>query len=290
MQNNPILYAIPFFLITLIGEALWLRRGPRTRGRPYEARDTGASLSMGLGYLAVGVYWKSIENAIFSGLHRIRLFDIGTSFWAWAGVMVAWDLCYYGYHRAGHVVRLFWATHVNHHSSQRYNLSTALRQTWTPFLGFLFYVPLALIGFRPEMIFIAGAWNLLYQYWIHTELIDRMPPWFEAVFNTPSHHRVHHGSNPRYLDKNYAGILIVWDKLFGTFEPEVERPIYGLTKNIESFNPVVVAFHEWAAMFRDLARAASWSDRLHHLFGHPGWKPATAAAAATSTTLRHVAG
>ena len=290
MHSNPIYYAIPFFLVTLAGESLLLRRAERGRGRPYELRDTAASLSMGLGYLAIGLFWKSIEFGIYGAFHRLRLLDIAPGFWSWLGVMVGWDLCYYGYHRAGHVVRLFWATHVNHHSSQRYNLSTALRQTWTPFLGFVFYVPLAVLGFPPEMIFIAGAWNLVYQYWIHTELIDRMPSWFEAIFNTPSHHRVHHGTNSRYLDRNYAGILIVWDKLFGTFEPERERPIYGLTKNIESYNPVVVAFHEWAALARDVLHASTTWDRLRLLFAHPGWKPAEVPAAASGAPLGHVAG
>jgi len=288
MQSNPIYYAIPFFFATMIGEAFWLRRD-RRRGRPYETRDTAASLSMGVGYLVVALGWKAVELAIFSAFYRVRLFDLGTGPWAWFGVMVGWDLCYYAYHRAGHVVRLCWATHVNHHSSQRYNLSTALRQTWTPFLGFVFYVPLAIVGFRPEMILLAGAFNLLYQYWIHTEVIERLPAWFEAVFNTPSHHRVHHGTNAEYLDKNYAGILIVWDKLFGTFEPEVARPIYGLTKNIETYNPVDVAFHEWAALFRDVARASSTSDRFHYLFAHPGWKPATVVASAEPSALPRAA-
>jgi sterol desaturase/sphingolipid hydroxylase (fatty acid hydroxylase superfamily) len=277
MRASPILWAIPFFLATMLAEAAWLRRGgPGRRGRPYEMRDAAASLSMGLGYLAIQAFWKTVDYAAYSAFFRVRLFEIGTGPWAWLAVVVGWDLCYYGYHRASHVVRLFWATHVNHHSSERYNLSTALRQNWTPFLGGLFYIPLAIVGFRPEMILIAGAWNLLYQYWIHTEIVDRMPAWFEAIFNTPSHHRVHHGTNSRYLDRNYAGIFIVWDRLFGTFEPEAEPVVYGLTSNIRTFHPVKIAFHEWSAMLRDVLRARTWSDRAHHVLGHPAWKPATA--------------
>lgn len=266
---DPTILAIPAFVASLLVERHLLAKGRFGRGRPYDSRDMGASLSMGLGYVAIMAGWKLVELAVYAAFYRVRLFEVGTGVWAWIGVMIGWDVCYYVYHRTSHVVRLFWATHVNHHSSQHYNLSTALRQNWTPFLGGIFYIPLALIGFRPEMILIAGAWNLLYQFWIHTELIDRLPGWFEAVFNTPSHHRVHHGANPRYLDKNYAGIFILWDRLLGTFEPEVEPPRYGLTKNIHTFHPVRVAFHEWSAMLGELARARTWPDRVRSVLGHP---------------------
>src|SRR5262249_37493502 len=157
--------------------------------------------------------------------------------------------------------RLFWASHVNHHSSRHFNLSTALRQPWTPFTSLLFFPPLALVGVAPWMIMVSGGLNLGYQYWVHTETIQVLPRAIEAVFNTPSHHRVHHGANPEYLDKNYAGIFIVWDRLFGTFEPERARVVYGLTKNISSFNPFVIAFHEYAAIARDVRTARSWRDR-----------------------------
>ena len=137
----------------------------------------------------------------------------------------------------------------------------------------LFMLPLALAGFSPVMIVAAGAFNLFYQFWIHTELVDRLGP-LEWVLNTPSHHRVHHGSNPRYLDKNYGGILIVWDRLFGTFEPETEPVVYGLTKDIDTYNPFRIAFHEWAAMLGDVRRAARWSARVGHLVRGPAWQPA----------------
>ena len=167
-----------------------------------------------------------------------------------------------------------WAAHVNHHSSQHYNLSTALRQTWTGPLtfGFLFAVPLVLLGFHPVMIAICGGFNLIYQFWIHTEAIDKMPRWFEAVMNTPSHHRVHHATNPRYLDRNYAGVFIIWDKMFGTFEPETnEEPIrYGIIKQLGSFNLLWSVFHEWIGMLSDIWRAP-WRHKLSYLLREPGW-------------------
>ncbi len=167
-------------------------------------------------------------------------------------ILFAEDFTYYWFHRISHESRLFWASHVVHHSSQKYNLSTALRQTWSgSFYTFIFWLPLVLIGFHPVMVLVQMSISLIYQYWIHTELIKKMPKWFEAIFNTPSHHRVHHATNPQYLDRNHAGIFIIWDRLFGTFEPEVEKPVYGLVTNIETYNPIKVAFIEWYNMLKD---------------------------------------
>jgi sterol desaturase/sphingolipid hydroxylase (fatty acid hydroxylase superfamily) len=198
--------------------------------------------------------------------------DLGAGWAGWVVVLVGWDFAYYWNHRVEHENRLLWACHVNHHSSRYYNLSTALRQPWTPFAGLVFFPPLALLGIQPWMIMVSGGINLIYQYWIHTEAIDRMPAWFEAIFNTPSHHRVHHGSNPEYLDKNYGGILIVWDRLFRSFEPERARVVYGLTKNIDTFNLWTIAFHEYAAIGRDLRAARSMRDRMGILVHGPQWR------------------
>jgi sterol desaturase/sphingolipid hydroxylase (fatty acid hydroxylase superfamily) len=187
------------------------------------------------------------------------------------------DLLYYVFHRSAHRVRWFWASHVNHHSSQHYNLSTALRQTWTGFIAvsFIFRLPLFLVGFPVEMVFFCGGLNLIYQFWIHTELIQKCPRWFEAVMNTPSHHRVHHATNPRYLDANYAGVFIIWDRMFGTFVPENpdEKCRYGLVYNLSTFNPLRIAFHEWAALARDIFSARSFGDILKFAFAPPGWSP-----------------
>jgi sterol desaturase/sphingolipid hydroxylase (fatty acid hydroxylase superfamily) len=184
------------------------------------------------------------------------------------------DLAYYWFHRISHERRFFWASHVVHHSSQHYNLTTALRQTWTGALGltFLFWLPLVFIGFPPAMVLMFSAISLVYQFWIHTELIDRMGP-LEWVFNTPSHHRVHHATNPKYLDANYAGVLIIWDRLFGTFVKEEERPTYGIISNLGTFNPFRIAFHEWAGIARDVARARSLREAAGYVFGPPGWSP-----------------
>ena len=183
------------------------------------------------------------------------------------------DFSYYWFHRISHSSRWFWASHVVHHSSQKYNLGTALRQTWTGTLtgSFLFWIWLPLVGFSPVAVMTMQAISLLYQFWIHTEYIKKLPAPVEFIFNTPSHHRVHHATNLAYLDKNHAGILIIWDRLFGTFITETDRPVYGITKNLTTHNPVRIAFHEWTAIGRDLRRAGSVRNALNYLFGPPGW-------------------
>jgi sterol desaturase/sphingolipid hydroxylase (fatty acid hydroxylase superfamily) len=202
-----------------------------------------------------------------------RITDLGAGILGWAVAMVCWDFLYYWEHRIGHEVRVLWASHVNHHSSEHYDLLTALRQPWSPWPAILLYPPLALLGVRPELILMSGGFNLIYQFWIHTEAIDRMPAWFEAVFNTPSHHRVHHGSNPRYLDRNYGGILSVWDRLVGSFTAEEEKVVYGLTKNIHTFNLLQIAFHEYIALARDVWQTPGLGNRLNLLLRPPGWRP-----------------
>jgi sterol desaturase/sphingolipid hydroxylase (fatty acid hydroxylase superfamily) len=198
--------------------------------------------------------------------------------WVWVLLFFADDLAYYAFHRVSHECRVFWASHVVHHSSQHYNLSTALRQTWVPMTYLPFWLPLPLLGFEPWMVLLAQSWSLIYQFGLHTERIGKLPRRIEAVLNTPSHHRVHHGANEQYLDRNYGGILIVWDRLFRSFEPEGDRVQYGLTTNIETFNPVRVAFHEYAALARDLRATRSWRARWNVLLRGPGYEPPTSAA------------
>jgi sterol desaturase/sphingolipid hydroxylase (fatty acid hydroxylase superfamily) len=252
-----------------------------------ETRDTWTSLALGVGSVVIGLGWAWVERPAYDVSHRLALFDIGSGPWAWLAAIVGVDFAYYWFHRLHHELRVLWASHVPHHSSQRYNLSTALRQSWTPFTALPFYLPLVWLGFSIPLVVAAHGINLLYQFWIHTELIDRLGP-LEWVFNTPSHHRVHHGANVQYLDRNYAGILIVWDRWFGTFEPEGERVRYGLTKNIASHNPVYAAFHEFVAVFRDALSAPSLRDALGYLLQPPGWKPQ--GAGATATDLKRSAG
>jgi len=202
--------------------------------------------------------------------------DLGNAWWVVALCFVLDDLRYYWVHRFGHRIRWVWASHVNHHSSQHYNLTTALRQTWTYTFTFMMVVraPLILLGFHPAMVLFVGGLNLIYQFWIHTEAIGKLPRWVEAVMNTPSHHRVHHGRNARYLDCNYAGVFIIWDRIFGTFVPEMEeeRVDYGLVHNLGTFNPLRVAFHEWVGIFKDMTgRGLTLRERLMYAVAPPGW-------------------
>jgi sterol desaturase/sphingolipid hydroxylase (fatty acid hydroxylase superfamily) len=268
-----IAFAVPVFL-TLIALEAWVeRRHPDRVRRGYEVRDASASLAMGLGNVVVAALTKVLAAAVFFTAYEFRFFDLGTSAWVWALLIPCEDFCYYWFHRASHEVRFLWAAHVNHHSSRYFNLSTALRQSWTtPLTGPIFWVPLAFLGFHPLMILTAQAISLVYQFWIHTELIGKLGP-VEWIMNTPSHHRVHHGSNTEYLDRNYAGIFIVWDRWFGSFEPERTPVDYGLTKNINTFNPLRIAFHDWAAMFRSVANAGTWREALGFVFRRPGWSP-----------------
>ncbi len=267
--SNPITYAIPGFIILLLAEMLLNKRG-----KGYAAKDTATSLAMGIGSQVAGFLTLVPLVAVASTMHQFALFDIGSFWWVWSICFILDDLAYYAFHRSAHRVRWFWASHVNHHSSEYYNLSTALRQTWTGFfaLGFIFRIPLFLIGFPIEMVFACGAINLIYQFWFHTEAIGKMPAWFEYWFNTPSHHRVHHASNPAYLDANYAGVLMAWDRLFGSFVAEDERnpPVYGLVSNLRSHNLLRVAFHEWAAIARHVWHAP-WRHKLSYMFREPGW-------------------
>lgn len=265
-----IAFAVPGFILLMVVESI-LTASRKVRG--YETKDTFASLAMGVGNVIVAFFAKAYAYVVYDFAALFQVTQIELTWWTIPALIVCEDFCYYWFHRLHHEVRLFWAAHVNHHSSTRYNLSTALRQSWTtPLTGPIFWAPLAVIGFDPAAILFAQSVSLIYQYWIHTELIDRMGP-LEAVMNTPSHHRVHHGRNVRYLDRNYAGIFIVWDKLFGSFEPEAEPLDFGLTKNIHTFNPVKIAFHEWQAMWRDARGADSWRESLAYVFQPPGWSP-----------------
>jgi len=215
--------------------------------------------------------------------HRL-LPDLGRGPLAVALAIAGWDFIYYWNHRFMHESRHLWAIHVVHHSSERYNLSTALRQPVADTLGTSVpYGLLCLAGISPDLVATARGVNLLYQFWIHTETIGELGP-TEAVLNTPSHHRVHHGSNARYLDRNHGSILIVWDRLFGTFQRRDEPVVYGLTKDIKTFNPGRIAAHEFAAMVHDVAESRGWVERISHLVRGPGWGAKQAAKSAPAET------
>lgn len=266
--------AVPAFAVLVLAEIVVARLTGRGR---YEARDSAASLIMGFGSeLAPLLGGAAAVGAVFYAAYEFRLMEIPSAWWSVLLCFVIDDLRYYWWHRISHKRRWFWASHVVHHSSQHYNLSTALRQTWSgQILGqVLFKTPLILIGFHPAMVLFVGAVNLIYQFWIHTELIKRLGP-FEWVFNTPSHHRVHHATNPRYLDANYAGTLIIWDRMFGTFvaERDDEKPRYGIIKNLGTFNPIRIVLHEWIGIAKDVFTAKSLRDAAGFMFGPPGWSP-----------------
>jgi sterol desaturase/sphingolipid hydroxylase (fatty acid hydroxylase superfamily) len=232
--------------------------------------SVGGVVSVVLGAVAVTTTWAWLTTPARFWRRRF-LPDLGTGPLAVAGAIAGWDFVYYWNHRFMHESRYMWAVHVVHHSSERYNLSTALRQPVADVFGTSVpYGTLCLLGVQPGLITTARGVNLLYQFWIHTETIGRLGP-SEAVLNTPSHHRVHHGVNRQYIDRNHGSILIVWDRLFGTFEPEDERVVYGLTKNINTFNPGRIAAHEYAEMLRDVARSTSWRERLSYVVRGPGW-------------------
>ncbi len=268
---NLIYYAIPGFILLVTAEVLWAKHKQEDW---YDARDAATSMTMGIGNVITGLVSKLLVVGALFLVWEIRLFDLGFAWWVWVLAFFADDFSYYWFHRLSHGVRYFWASHVIHHSSQKYNLATALRQTWTGTLSgaFVFWLWMPLVGFHPFIVITMQSVSLIYQFWIHTEAVDKLGP-LEYVLNTPSHHRVHHSSELKYLDKNHAGVLIIWDRLFGTFQQEENRPTYGLTKNLSTYNPFRVAFHEWADIARDVRQAGSLRNALGYLFGPPGWSP-----------------
>ncbi|MEU9127173.1 sterol desaturase family protein [Kitasatospora sp. NPDC048540] len=275
MPNLPdvVLWSIPAFALLAVLEMVSYRFHPDEDELGYAAKDTGTSLGMGLGSLLFDAGWKIPIVAVHSALYELTPLRVPVLWWTVPLMLLAQDFCYYWQHRGHHVIRILWASHVVHHSSRHYNLSTALRQPWTGATGWVFYVPMILAGVHPAALAFCSSVNLVYQFWIHTERIGRLPRPFEYVLNTPSHHRVHHASQGGYLDRNFGGILILFDRLFGSFTAETARPVYGLTKNLSTYNPLRVATHEYVSIGRDLAAAGSWGDRVRHLIKGPGWQP-----------------
>ncbi len=270
---DPVELATPFFALMVMLEMFFARRSSSIR---YETRDMTASLLMGFGNLIIGALLAGFIISTYQAIYTVRLFDLTHAWWMFLLAFFAEDFAYYWFHRISHERRWFWASHVVHHSSQHYNLSTALRQTWTGTLtfAFIFWLPLVWLGIPPEIVLFFSGISLVYQFWIHTEAIDRLGP-LEWVLNTPSHHRVHHATNPRYLDANYAGVLIIWDRFFGSFVAECKEdpPEYGIIKRLGTFNPLRIAFHEWAEMVRDVRHAQNHREVFHYIFGAPGWSP-----------------
>ena len=270
---NLIALSIPGFFALIAVELLVARWRHK---RVYRFNDAVTDISCGIGSQMIGVLLSATLFGAYVWVYQHHLLDLEALLpgpWLWVFGMLAVDFDYYWWHRKSHEVNLLWAAHIVHHQSEDYNLAVALRQAWfTGATSIVFYLPLALLGLPPVVYGVSSAVNTLYQFWIHTELIDRVGP-LEAVLNTPSHHRVHHAVNARYLDRNYAGILILWDRLFGSFAREEERPVYGTTTPLGSFNPLWANFEHLRAIARKCAALPRLRDRLGAIFGHPAWHP-----------------
>ena len=275
--KDPVIVAIPFFALFMVLELLslkYLDDDEKDNYVGYVAKDSRASMLMGFGSLIVNGGARVVALIGYAALYELSPLRLDPhQWWVWVYALLAVDLLFYSEHRAAHRVRILWAAHQAHHNSQTFNLSTAVRQKWNPWWELIVWVPLPLLGMPPWMIFTSFSINLLFQFWVHTERIDRMPRWFEYIFNSPSHHRVHHASDADYIDKNYAGILIVWDRMFGSYIDETFRPTYGLTKNIDSYNPFKLEYHEYGNIIRDVRNATRWRDKLGYIFAPPGWQP-----------------
>jgi len=270
--TNYVVLAIPVFFLLIGIELLAVRL---LRRDDYRLNDSLNDLSCGILQQLAEVFLK---GALFAGYLWVygshRLFTLPeTAPLVWLGGFLGVDFCYYWFHRTSHEVNAFWAAHVVHHQSEEFNLAVALRQgSFQPALSWIFYLPLALLGLPPLVFLALSSFNTLYQFWIHTRLIGRLGP-LEWVLNTPSNHRVHHGRDPKYVDRNHGGTLIVWDRLFGTYQAEQEEPVYGITKPLASWNPVWANLHVWAELLDVARRARRWSDRLRVFVARPGWRP-----------------
>lgn len=276
MSSGLFLYAFPAFIVLMLVEWAGYRFDPDRRGGT--VRDSATSISIYLLGRAAKVLERFlVPFSILAVAVSLTPWHLNPhEWWVWAAGLVVTDFCYYWAHRADHRIRLLWAGHSVHHSSEQFNLTTAVRLPWLipgTFIRSAAWIPAALIGLPLWMIFLLQSIGLLYQFPIHTQRIGKLSAPVEYLFNTPSHHRVHHGANNPYLDRNYGGILIVWDRLFGSYAEEIEPVRYGLTTNIDTHNPIKANYHEFARMLSDVRHARTWRARLGHVFAPPGWHP-----------------
>lgn len=267
-----IIYAIPVFFL-LIGIELLIAR---MRGLSYyRMNDAIANLSCGIGSQISGIFLKTVTFIGYTWLYQNSIWKIEDNIITFVLLFIGVDFFYYWFHRLAHEISILWGSHVVHHQSEEYNLTVALRQAWLQgAFSWVFYLPLAVVGFSPASFLTIASLQTLYQFWIHTKLIDKMNPAFEYVFNTPSHHRVHHGVNPKYIDKNHGGTLIIFDRWFGTFQAEDDEVVYGITKQTNSWNPVWVNFEYWIDLFKEAFRVRTIKNFILMMVKAPGWKPA----------------
>lgn len=270
MDINPIILAIPVYFILIGVEVLYDRLKHKKR---YRLNDAITNISCGITEQATGVFVKVFTVAVYHFFFvNFAVFTVPeTVFWT-VVLFLSVDFFYYWAHRMSHEINLFWIGHIVHHQSEDYNFSVALRQgALQKVFTSVFYIPLAVIGFKTEWFLFIGAFTTLYQFWIHTEMIDKLPRWFEFIFNTPSHHRVHHGRNEKYLDKNHAGTLIIWDRMFGTFQKEEEKPDYGVTSQTATFDPIRAHIDPIKALWRNMNAFDKNIDKLRVLYKSPAW-------------------
>lgn len=266
------LYAIPVFALLIGLEIVLARLGKTTL---YRFHDALTNINCGIVQQVGGVFLKTVLFGLYWLVYEHwRMAEVPDTWWSWILLFVLVDFFYYWFHRYAHEISLFWGTHVVHHQSEEYNLSVALRQSlFSSVISTFFYLPLAWMGFSPAVFLVVSTWQTLYQFWIHTRLIDKMPAWFEFVFNTPSHHRVHHGVNPKYIDKNHGGTLIIFDRLFGTFQREEEPVVYGVTTPLKSWNPLWANLDFYVGFLREWRQMPTFADKVKMLYHKPGWRP-----------------
>jgi sterol desaturase/sphingolipid hydroxylase (fatty acid hydroxylase superfamily) len=268
-SNAPelILWSIPV-IVTCVLIEIYLSH--RLNKGYYQWQETLGSLWIGIGNITIS---SLIKVGLFYGaiaIYNFLLWRMELNWWSLIPCYILFDFCSYWAHRISHSQRFWWATHVTHHSGEHYNLSVAFRLSWFQYLKIIFLFPVPLMGFHPIIFFVANQAAILFQFWVHTEFINRLPAFFEYVFVTPSNHRVHHGSQPHYLDKNFGATFIVWDRLFGTYQKEIERPQYGITTSVRvTSNPFYLNFHEYTEIFKDVKSAKGWRQKLFFIFGSP---------------------
>jgi alkylglycerol monooxygenase len=265
---KPTVIAIPLFAILIALEAYLSHR--RHSGEYPDTKDAWTNIILGFGSIFWGAIFGIFAAYIYSYAYELAPYKFpAEAWWTWVALFFVDDLAYYIFHRVSHESRLFWNFHVVHHSSEQYNLSVAVRQSWfSGLLHWMFYAPIMLLGFAPWMFVTMHGFNLIYQFWIHTKMIKRLG-WLEFVLNTPSHHRVHHGVNNPYLDRNYAGVLIIWDRMFGSFVEETEEPRFGIIKQLHSYNPLWINTHAWVEMWQAMKRQSSFGAKLRCIFASP---------------------
>ncbi|HXH18007.1 MAG TPA: sterol desaturase family protein [Chitinophagales bacterium] len=271
-MDATLLYVFPFFFL-LIGIELWIAK--KRKQNYYRFNDAITNLNIGIGNQVTGLFFKVVYLGLYYYIsEHWALFHLKATVWTWLACLLLFDFIFYWAHRWGHTVNFFWGAHVVHHSSEEYNLSVALRQPWFHnLIAFFLFLPIPFLGFEPMVFLSAAAVHTLYQFWIHTKAIGKLWKPIEYIFNTPSHHRVHHAVDPKYIDKNYAGVFMVWDRLFGTFAEEKEEPHYGITTPLKSWNPMWANFHYYVEMFQKAKKMSKWKDRLYMIVARPGWLP-----------------